>query len=257
MRKTQATVTKGGSAFARYCAVVVGSRSIPYVLYFELCCWLGRVPGAVGLVLRKAFWPRLFASCGRGVTFAENIVLRNPGRIHLGNRVVVSEGCVLDARHSTSTEAIKIGDDVILANNVVVSCKEGSITIGPRSGIGADSYVGTGENCPLSIGADVAIGPVSAITAGGYFLDRLDVPITQQGIRPDATTIEDDVWVGTGVTMIGGSRVGTGSVVAAGSTVTGTLPSRTICGGVPARPLKSRDDAGMQSQAVGQAQIPR
>jgi hypothetical protein len=50
-------VTGGGSALIRYMDVVVGKRSYRYLLYFEFCAWIGRVPGALGLFLSGVSGP--------------------------------------------------------------------------------------------------------------------------------------------------------------------------------------------------------
>ena len=134
--KTQGAVTGGGSALRRYQDVVVGLRSLGATLYFEWCALLGPLPGAAGLFLRTLFWPRLFAACGRGAQFGANVVLRHPHRIRLGERVVISDRCTLDARSPGLDEAIAIGDDTILAEGVIVQAKGGTVRIGPRGGVG-------------------------------------------------------------------------------------------------------------------------
>ena len=50
--------------------------------------------------------------------------------------------------------------------------------------------------------------------------------------------IENDVWVGANVTILRGSHIGAGAVIAAGAVVRGRIPPRTVAGGVPARVLK-------------------
>ena len=54
--------------------------------------------------------------------------------------------------------------------------------------------------------------------------------------------IEDDVWVGSRVIILKGVTIGRGSVIAAGSVVTRSIPPYSICAGVPARVLKPRFD---------------
>src|SRR5690606_1568132 len=115
-------VTSGGSALSRYQEVMVGSKSISKLIYFEFCIWLSKVPGGIGLILRKLFWPRLFGSCSKSVVFGENVIIRHPHKIFLGNRVVISDGCILDARTMDLEKVIEIGDDVILSNKVTIQC---------------------------------------------------------------------------------------------------------------------------------------
>ncbi|MDX2159075.1 MAG: acyltransferase [Hyphomicrobiaceae bacterium] len=56
--------------------------------------------------------------------------------------------------------------------------------------------------------------------------------------------IEDNVWLATGVTVLAGVRIGRDTVVAAGSIVTRDLPPGVIAGGIPARPIKTLEEAG-------------
>jgi len=242
MKKTHAAVTGGGSALRRYQDVIVGQRSLARLLYFEFCTWLGLVPGALGLLLRKLAWPRLFGSCGRGVTFGWNVLLRHPHRIHIGDNVVLSEGVILDARTDGSSEVLEIGDDTMLANNVSINCKGGRVQIGSRTGIGAQSIIHSIAESPLIIGSDVIIGPRCYLVGGSdYNHADLELPIWRQGIRADGgSVIEDNVWLGAGVTIVGGVTVHSGAIVAAGAVVNHDVGGNEIHGGVPARRIRSR-----------------
>ena len=157
--KTQQAVTDGSSGLRRYQDVLVGSRKLLTTLYFEWCSWLSPVPGAIGLFLRQLFWPKLFGRCGKGVMFGANMILRHPGRVIIGDNVVLSEGVLLDARHSTESAVISIGNDVILANNVMISCKKGTVQIGDRTGIGAYTIIQSAQRCPVAISDDAILGP--------------------------------------------------------------------------------------------------
>ena len=221
----------------------MGSRSIGATLYFEWCSWLGPIPGALGLMLRKLFWPRLFGQCGSGVMFGVNMILRHPGRIRLGNNVVLSEGVLLDARHTTEPAAIQIGDEVILANNTMISCKEGTVTVGNRTGIGAYTVVQSAQHCPVTIGDDAILGPRCYLVGGGnYQTDRSDIPIAQQGIRAsEGCDVGNGVWLGANVSVLDGACLGEGSIAAAGAVVVKPVAPREIVGGVPARTIGQRD----------------
>lgn len=243
MKKTHAAVVDDeGSPLAKYLDVVVGSSSWRDFLYYEFCLALGPLPGAVGMVLRKTFWPRMFGSCGQGTLFGAGIVVRHPGRIRLGRSVIISEGCILDARHCGSEQVIALGDNVMLSNNVMISCKNGSVAIGNDVGINAQTIIQSTNNCPVSIGDDCVVGQRCFIIGGGnYQLDRLDIPVRKQSIKADGgVRLERDVWLGGNVSVLGGVTMGESSVAAAGSVVTRSVPKQTICMGIPAREVKKR-----------------
>jgi virginiamycin A acetyltransferase len=54
--------------------------------------------------------------------------------------------------------------------------------------------------------------------------------------------IEDEVWIGSSVIVLSGVRIGKGSIIAAGSVVTTSIPPYTLSGGNPAKIIKSRFD---------------
>jgi acetyltransferase-like isoleucine patch superfamily enzyme len=54
--------------------------------------------------------------------------------------------------------------------------------------------------------------------------------------------VEEDVWLGASVIILGGVTVGRGSVVGAGAVVTQDLPPYSIARGVPARVVGMRGD---------------
>jgi len=58
----------------------------------------------------------------------------------------------------------------------------------------------------------------------------------------EEAVIEDDVWLGYGVILLTGVRVGRGTIVAAGSVVTRDIPPYSITAGVPAKVIGRRFD---------------
>lgn len=242
MEKTHAAITSKDSALKKYQHIMVGRDSLAALIYYEWCMLLAPVPGALGMVLRKLFWPRLFGSCGKGCMFASGIVLRHPGRIRLGRSVVISEGCILDGRHGSARDSIVLKDNVILSNGVMLSCKNGTITIGDNTGLNAQTIIQSTNDCPVSIGRDCVIGQRCFIIGGGsYNMDRFDVPIRKQGIKNDGGVIlEDNVWLGGNVSVLGGVTMGCGSVAAAGAVVTHSVSENSVNMGVPARTVRSR-----------------
>ena len=52
--------------------------------------------------------------------------------------------------------------------------------------------------------------------------------------------IGNDVWIGTGSTILSGVTIGNGVIVMAGSIVTKDVPAYTIVSGIPSKPVKKR-----------------
>ena len=174
--------------------------------------------------------------------FGANIILRHPNRIRIGSNTVLSEGVVLDARHSTDDTALQIGDEVILANNTMLSCKDGTINIGDRVGIGAYTIIQSVQHCPVVIGNDAVLGPRCYLVGGGqYHTDSLNIPIAQQGIKPtEGCFVGPGAWLGANVSIIDGGALGEGSIAATGAVIVRDVPAYEIVAGVPAQKIKDR-----------------
>jgi len=117
--------------------------------------------------------------------------------------------------------------------------------------IGNDVFIGTGASFIatksfIEIGNKVMFGPNVTIRGGNhsthiigkYMADYRSEDKLQEDDQP--VIIEDDVWVGTGVIILKGVRIGRGAIVAAGAVVTKDVQKYTIVGGVPAKILKYR-----------------
>jgi acetyltransferase-like isoleucine patch superfamily enzyme len=64
--------------------------------------------------------------------------------------------------------------------------------------------------------------------------------VTQPLQTKGGITIEDEVWLGHGVIVLSGVRIGKGAVIGAGSVVTRDVPDGAVAVGVPARIVKTR-----------------
>src|SRR5437867_293569 len=103
------------SSLGKYRELVIGDGSLfQFITYELLTTFLAPLPGALGLVLRKLFYPYLFKRIGKGVVFGRSIVIRHPSKIELGNRVVIDDYCLIDAR-GAGNEGVIIGDDTIIS----------------------------------------------------------------------------------------------------------------------------------------------
>jgi acetyltransferase-like isoleucine patch superfamily enzyme len=254
--KTHAQVTdESQSALKRYQNVVVGSSSLGFTFKFEVTTSLfSGLPGALGLLLRQKFYKSLFHKVGKGVLYGRNVTVRHPQKIDLGNSVVISDGCLLDARGNMNS-GIRLANGVVLSQNVLLICKDsevnddsstgltgdGGIRIGNNVGIGANSSMYAVGGNTIEIGDYVLIGPYTYIGGHSYSFDRIDIPIALQGLNlRGGTCIEEGAWLGARSTVMDGVTIGKGAIVAAGSVVTKDVPSYSIVAGVPAKVIRYR-----------------
>lgn len=230
-----------GSKIKRYMDLVIGTNSYLDLIKYELIVlFISRIPGALGIFLRGKIYPLLFKQVGRGVVFGSNLVIRHPKKIVIGKNVIIDDNVLLDAKGSEES-SITIRDEVFIGRNSILSCKGGKIFLDDRANIGFNCEIFSSNS--IHIGKDNLIAAYTYIVGGGnYKLDRTDIPINQQ---PDfegkgGVITGDDVWLAAHVVLLDGSKVGKGSVVAAGAVVSGEVPQYSIAGGVPAKILKSR-----------------
>ena len=92
----------------------------------------------------------------------------------------------------------------------------------------------------ITIGNDVMIGPHTAIYSSGHNFSQPCQPMTSLDHIMAPVVIEDDVWIGAHVCILGGVTIGRGSVIAAGAVVTKNVEDFTIVSGIPAQVIGKR-----------------
>lgn len=229
---------RGGSPLRKYQDLVVGDRSLPFLVLFEavqlLASW---VPGALGLLLRKVAYPWLLGAVGRNVTFGQGVVLRHPRKIRLGDDVVVDDLVVLDAK-GTSNEGITVGNGVFLGRGTILSCKDGDIVLGDEVNIGFHSEVFSGSR--VVVGRHGLFAAYTYLVGGGHEFGDLEVPVVEQERVSQGIELGENVWLGTGARVLDGVRLGRNVVVGANAVVKEDLPEGAVAAGVPARVLRIR-----------------
>ena len=117
---------------------------------------------------------------------------------------------------------IEVGDDVSIGDGAMLMATESKIIIGNKVMFGPNvTVIGGNHN--------------TSILGRFMYDDREKRPEDDQDV-----IIEDDVWIGSGATILKGVKVGRGSIVAAGAVVNREVFPYTIVGGVPAKKISIR-----------------
>lgn len=153
----------------------------------------------------------------------------------------------------------KVAWSAIIHSSAAIEPSGGKIEIGPRTHVDSGAilramggYIRIGADCSVNAysflsgsgGIDIAdhvmMGSHVSIYASNHIFTDPATPMNSQGLDVKGIRIERDVWVGTGVRVLDGVRVGAGSILAAGAVVTKSTEPYSVNGGVPARQIGSR-----------------
>ncbi len=226
---------EGGGARAKYSALIVGKPGWGALIKYEMIVQASQnIPGALGLALRKAFYPMLLGSCGRNVVFGQNVILRHPHKIHIGQNVVIDDNVLLDAKGSANT-GIKIGSGVFVGRNSILSCKNGDIELGDGANIGFNCEVFSASR--VTIGKDTLVAAYAYLIGGDHDAPDPSRPVIEQERRSAGIRVGAGVWVGAGAKILDGVSIGDRGVIGAGAVVRVDVPAGATAVGVPARLL--------------------
>jgi acetyltransferase-like isoleucine patch superfamily enzyme len=227
-----------GGARSKYSALVVGRPGLGALLRYELIVLLTQaVPGALGLALRKVAYPWLLGSCGRNVIFGQNVVLRHPHKIRIGDNVVIDDHCLLDAK-GTSNTGISIGSGVFIGRNTIVSCKNGDVEIDDGANIGFNCEVFSASR--VSLGENALVAAYCYVIGGDHDWSNPEQAVLEQSRSSKGVAIGAGVWMGAGAKVLDGVSVGDHAVIGAGAVVRGDVPAKAIAVGMPAKVVGTR-----------------
>jgi tetrahydrodipicolinate N-succinyltransferase len=171
-----------------------------------------------GLASRfRNIWYRLLGVRIQGCIWLRRVSIpRQWGDITIKKGASLDDGVVLLCSGPAKMDKLVIGQDAYINRNTMVDAHE---------------HVEIGRNC--------IIGPHCYITDGNHGMAAGE-SVQSQPMQANPVIMEDDVWLGAGVIILSGIRIGQGAVVGAGAVVTKDVPPNTIVAGVPARSMGER-----------------
>jgi acetyltransferase-like isoleucine patch superfamily enzyme len=134
---------------------------------------------------------------------------------------------------------IKIYEEAIIKEGArICVCNElADISIGARTTIGYHTFIFASQR--ITIGDDCLIAPFVYIVDSNHQIGKTQL-INQQPNETAATSIGNDVWIASNVTILKGVTINEGAVIAANSVVNNNIPAFEIWGGSPAKKIGER-----------------
>tara|TARA_B100001113_G_C21121188_1_gene627458 strand:- start:2 stop:547 length:546 start_codon:yes stop_codon:yes gene_type:complete len=114
-----------------------------------------------------------------------------------------------------------------------------SVTVKNNVNLNGMEVQGNGK---ITIGNNFHSGKdILLITQNHNWKEAKTIPYDDEYILTNIT-IEDNVWIGSKVTIIGNTTIGEGSIIQAGSVVVNDIPPLSVAGGHPATVFSKRDE---------------
>jgi acetyltransferase-like isoleucine patch superfamily enzyme len=183
------------------------------------------------MVRHRAFTPWYLARYARLL----RLRVRSP-HVVLRGMVFLGRGVELSARPGYGR--LEIGPWVHLGDRTRLRAHEGTLRVGDKCVVGSDTTV----NCYLDV--EIGVGTLVSdwVYVGDFDHVTADVhrPIKDQGIVKSPVRIGPGSWLGVKSSVLRGTWIGRGSVVAAHAVARGRYPDLSVIAGVPGRVVRDR-----------------
>jgi acetyltransferase-like isoleucine patch superfamily enzyme len=156
----------------------------------------------------------------------------------LGKNIYIDDNVVIHRFHEGGS--VEIGDGSSIYRDCIFQTgQQGSVSIGNNSHIQPRCILSAFLS-PIIIGSDVQIAPNSHFYSYDHGTDLGELMHYQPLKTKGGIMVGNDVWIGVGVIVLDGVKIGNGAVIAAGSVVKSDVPEFGIVAGNPARFIKTR-----------------
>ena len=199
---------------------------------------LGRVATWLATWFVPPYFGRMYLAGWGSRSFVSPKATVHHADLHLGPNVFIDDQVLIF--QCKEGGAVELGSGVSLfRENIIQTGYKGSVSIGEESQI-QPRCIFSAMKSSIRIGRGVQIAPNCTF----YPYDHGIAPgelISRQPLQTRGDiVIEDDAWLGVGVIVLSGVRIGKGAVIGAGAVVSRDVPDGAIAMGVPARVVKMR-----------------
>lgn len=172
-----------------------------------------------------------------------NVSIMGKRNVKLGRSVSIGPYTVLDGYGSNGVElgpGSRLGASCVVTTTSHVSRYGKGFSLGARSGMGDFCHIGASGG--VRVGDDVLCGSFVSFHSQEHVYGDPTVTIAAQGTTQRGIEVGDNVWIGAKATILDGTTIGSGSVVAAGAVVKGSFPANSVLAGVPARRVRDTNE---------------
>jgi len=173
------------------------------------------------------------------------------GKFGAGSIILFPFTTIFNERYIHIGQGTMIGEHVALSAGMVPGQQcltDPVVKIGDRCLIGRGS--GIVGHLSIDIGDDVWTGHHVYITDQSHGYEDVQRPISLQSQPERPVSIGSGSWLGHGVVVLPGSRIGKNVAVGANSVVTGDLPDFCVAVGAPARVIRQySQDSGWSARS--------
>lgn len=208
-----------------------------------------RIPSSylIRLMMSKSIsllWGTIRLLTFKRVYIHPSVTIKGGSFIKFKKNLMISQDSYIDAM---SQYGLECGENVSMGYHTHLELT-GSVRfigkgmkIGNNVGLGSHGHYGSGMGF-VEIGDDTIFGNYVSIHPENHITDDPNIAIRLQGVRSKGgVKIGKNCWIGAKVTILDGTILGDGCIVAAGAVVRGQFPDNVIIGGIPATILKKRN----------------
>jgi acetyltransferase-like isoleucine patch superfamily enzyme len=214
---------------------------------------------------------RIFQKAKKSVKYISNsflVIHYRLNGINISFKTTISQGCKLTGKINVH-DNVYIGKNVLIQGEVVIESGSyidddvkliGNIKIGENTTISCFTTISTMPTGFFKIGNDVLVNSFSVLGASEsveiknhcIFAPYVHITDASHGFEDplalikhsefitDPVTIEENVWLGSGVMVMKGVVIGEGAVIGAKSLVTKSIPKHSVAYGIPAQVKRIR-----------------
>ena len=168
-------------------------------------------------------------------------IIKCPSKIVVHGNLSIDRHCYIDA---LSEEGICFGNNVSIGKNTTIECSGSlksvgkGLVVGNNVGLGTHGFFGCAGG--VEIGDNTIFGNYVSLHSENHNFNQIEMPRRLQGVHRKGIKIGKDCWIGAKSTILDGTSLGDGCIVAAGAVVRGEIPPYSIVGGIPAKVIKKR-----------------